>query len=207
MKLDLPRRAGDTADRRAPRSYARRHRHPHLRRHRRGHRVAGAERRNRGHVGDAGPTARPGAVIGLYFHLRGVALALATVFGSAAALVLISLPMAWFGWWHVRAGGHRAPARHLQLRGRHHVWRRTAHRSGAAPEIAHRIRQWTFGPGGLATIGFALALASAKHGLPSSGEPSPPRVPSAGSACCSSSAPSPGPSAEAAAGRDGPWCC
>ncbi len=108
----------------------------------------------------------PGAVIGLYFHLRGVALALATVFGSAAALVLISLPMAWFGWWHVRpvatvlllaTSSFGAVITSGDVR---HIDR------GAAPEIAHRIRQWTFGPGGLATIGFALALASAKHGLP-----------------------------------------
>ena len=108
----------------------------------------------------------PGAVIGLYFHLRGVALALSTIFGSAAALVLISLPMAWFGWWHVRPGatvlllvtssfGAVIASGDIRRIGR-----------GAAPEIARRIRLWTFGPGGLATIGFALALAAAKHGLP-----------------------------------------
>ena len=108
----------------------------------------------------------PGAVIGLYFHLRGVALALATIFGSAAALVLISLPMAWFGWWHVR------PVATVLLLATSSFGAVIA--SGdvrridrqAAPEIARRIRHWTFGPGGLATIGFALAVAAAKHGLP-----------------------------------------
>jgi hypothetical protein len=108
----------------------------------------------------------PGAVIGLYFHLRGVALALSTIFGSATALVLISLPMAWFGWWHVR------PVATVLLLVTSSFGAviasgdfRTIDR-GAAPEIARRIRHWTFGPGGLATIGFALALASARHGLP-----------------------------------------
>jgi hypothetical protein len=108
----------------------------------------------------------PGAVIGLYFHLRGVALALATVFGSAAALVLISLPMAWFGWWHVR------PVATVLLLATSSFGAvitsgdvRRIDR-GAAPEIARRIRAWTFGPGGLATIGFALALASATRGAP-----------------------------------------
>ncbi len=108
----------------------------------------------------------PGAVVGLYFRLRGVALALSTIFGSATALVLIALPMAWFGWWHVRpvatvlllatssfgAVITSGDVRRIDAR--------------AAPEIARRIRHWTFGPGGLATIGFALALASAKHGPP-----------------------------------------
>jgi hypothetical protein len=108
----------------------------------------------------------PGAVIGLYFHLRGVALALATIFGSAAALVLISLPMAWFGWWHVRP-----VATVLLLATSSFGAVITSGDVGridrqAAPEIARRIRHWTFGPGGLATIGFALALAAAKHGLP-----------------------------------------
>lgn len=108
----------------------------------------------------------PGAVVGLYFHLRGVALALSTIFGSAVALVLISLPMAWFGWWHVR------PMATLLLLATSSVGAvitsgdvRRIDR-GAAPEIARRIRHWIFGPGGLATIGFALALAAAKHGLP-----------------------------------------
>lgn len=108
----------------------------------------------------------PGAVVGLYFHLRGVALALSTIFGSAAALVLISLPMAWFGWWHVR------PVATVLLLATSSFGaviasgdiRRIAR--GAAPEIARRVRLWTFGPGGLATIGFALALASAKRSLP-----------------------------------------
>jgi hypothetical protein len=108
----------------------------------------------------------PGAVIGLYFHLRGVALALATIFGSAAALVLISLPMAWFGWWHVRP-----VATVLLLATSSFGAVITSGDVGridrqAAPEIARRIRLWTFGPGGLATIGFALALAAAKDGLP-----------------------------------------
>jgi len=108
----------------------------------------------------------PGAVIGLYFHLRGVALALATIFGSAAALVLISLPMAWFGWWHVR------PVATVLLLATSSFGAvitsgdvRRIDRQ-AATEIARRIRHWTFGPGGLATIGFALALAAAKRGLP-----------------------------------------
>ena len=108
----------------------------------------------------------PGAVIGLYFHLRGVALALATIFGSAAALVLISLPMAWFGWWHVR------PVATVLLLATSSFGAvitsgdvRRIDRQ-AAPEIARRVRHWTFGPGGLATIGFALALAAARRGLP-----------------------------------------
>jgi hypothetical protein len=108
----------------------------------------------------------PGAVIGLYFHLRGVALALATLFGSAAALVLISLPMAWFGWWHVR------PVATVLLLATSSFGAvitsgdvRRIDRQ-AAPEIARRVRHWTFGPGGLATIGFALALAAARRGLP-----------------------------------------
>ncbi len=108
----------------------------------------------------------PGAVIGLYFHLRGVALALSTLFGSAAALVIIALPMAWFGWWHVR------PVATVLLLATSSFGAvitsgdvRRIDR-GAAPEIARRIRLWTFGPGGLATIGFALTLAAARHGLP-----------------------------------------
>lgn len=108
----------------------------------------------------------PGAVVGLMLRLRGFALTLATVFGSTAMLVLIAMPMAWFGWWQVRPvatvllialSSFGAVIATGDLRG---IDRQ------APREVARRIRQWTFGPGGLATIGFALTLAAAKPGMP-----------------------------------------
>lgn len=108
----------------------------------------------------------PGAVLGLYYRLRGTSLALATIFGSAAILVLVSLPMAWFGWWHVRpvatvlliaTASFGAVFATSDLRGINRQ---------APTEVASRIRRWTFGPGGLATIGFSLVLAAAQRGMP-----------------------------------------
>jgi len=108
----------------------------------------------------------PGAVVGLYFRLRGVGLWLSTIFGSAALLVLVSLPMAWFSWWHPR------PVSTLLLIVTSSFGAvlvssdaRSVRRDASA-ELAARIRAWTFGPGGVSTLGFALALAAARRGLP-----------------------------------------
>ena len=108
----------------------------------------------------------PGAVVGLSLRLRGFALALATIFGSEAVLILVAMPMAWFGWWHVRpvttvllvalsSFGATIATGDLRRIDRQ-----------APREVARRVRLWTFGPGGLATIGFALAMAAARPGLP-----------------------------------------
>lgn len=108
----------------------------------------------------------PGAVVGLSLRMRGFALALATLFGSQAILILVAMPMAWFAWWHVRpvttvllialsSFGVTIAASDFRRIDRQ-----------APREIARRIRLWTFGPGGLATTGFALAMAAARPGTP-----------------------------------------
>lgn len=108
----------------------------------------------------------PGAGIGLFYRLRGIPLVLATVYGSAVTLVLIAMPMAWFGWWHVRPVALVLMLLASAIGGLVAVGELRKITRKAAPVIPRRIRIWALGSGGLSTLGFVLALSASKRGLP-----------------------------------------